>query len=142
MVHARWPPVTPLMMVAVVRFASPPQTGRTLDDTIRPFLAQHCFNCHNSRLNTGGLNLEAFATKESLTLTQDRERWELLLQKLQSGEMPPEGLPRPSEPDLKATTQFIRDQLDRADAQAKPIAGRVTALLVQQHARRRTAVRR
>src|SRR5450755_1296879 len=102
MVHARWALVTALVMLLsmcdVVCLAAPPQASLTFQDSIRPFLAQHCFSCHNVDLNAGGLNLEAFATPESRT--KDGEKWELVLQKLQSGEMPPKGLPRPSETGL------------------------------------------
>jgi hypothetical protein len=129
MVHARWALVTALVMMLsmcdVVCLAAPPQASLTFQDTIRPFLVQHCFSCHNVELNAGGLNLEAFVTPESRT--KDGEKWELVLQKLQSGEMPPKGLPRPSETGLRAAAQSIRAHLDRTDAAAKSFAGRVTA---------------
>lgn len=121
MSNARWLVVT----CATVCLAAPPQADTTFQNTIRPFLATHCFSCHNARLNTGGLNLEAFTTADSLT--KDRDRWELVLQKLQSGEMPPKGLPRPAETELKTATHSIETLFDRADAAAKPFAGRVTA---------------
>ena len=57
----------------------------------------------------------------------NRAKWELVLQKLESGEMPPKGLPRPADADRKAAVQWIHTQFDRADAAAKPFAGRVTA---------------
>ena len=41
--------------------------------------------------------------------------------------MPPKGLPRPTDSDRKAAIQWLHAQFDRADAAAKPVAGRVTA---------------
>ena len=105
-------------MLAACVFAGAQAVAAT-PDTLRPFLAQHCLSCHNARLNTGGLNLEGLAT--------DREKWELVLQKLQSGEMPPKGLPRPAQADVAGAEQWLQAQLERADATAKPFAGRVTA---------------
>ena len=96
--------------------SAPPQS----EDAIRLFLAQHCLTCHNAR--SGRLNLEALPP-----LPDNRAKWELVLQKLESGEMPPKGLPRPTDADRKAAAQWIHTQFDRADAAAKPVAGRVTA---------------
>ena len=113
-----------LMTCATVCFADS-QTDRAFQNTILPFLQKNCSPCHNAKLNTGGLNLESMATPESLATR--RERWELILRKLTSGEMPPKGLPRPSAGDLEAATKAITAEFDRADAAAKPFAGRVTA---------------
>jgi hypothetical protein len=94
MLHARWLLVT----CVAVCLAAPPQTLSTFQSTIRPFLAQHCLSCHNAK--TGRLNLGAFSTLQSLR--EDRAKWEMVLQKLQSGEIPPKGLPCPSETERKA----------------------------------------
>jgi len=101
---------------SIVCLAAPPQS----EDAIRPFLAQHCLTCHNAR--SGRLNLEAITP-----LPDNRAKWELVLQKLESGEMPPKGLPRPTDAGRKAALQWIHAQFDRADATVKPVAGRVTA---------------
>ena len=101
---------------STVCLAAPPQS----EDAIRPFLAQHCLTCHDAR--SARLNLEALAP-----LPDNRAKWELVLQKLESGEMPPKGLPRPADADRKAAVQWIHRQFDRADRAAKPVAGRVTA---------------
>jgi hypothetical protein len=119
--HVLWQ----LLLCASVCLAGPPQVDPVFQDTIRPLLQRNCFTCHNAKLKTGGLNLETFATPESLTT--DREKWELVLRKLQSGEMPPKGLPRPSQTEIAAASRWIESQFDRADAAAKPYPGRVTA---------------
>jgi hypothetical protein len=98
---------------AVACVAAPPQS---VNSTIRPFFAQHCLNCHNAA--AGRFNLEALT---------DGTPWELVLRKIESGEMPPKGLPRPSDADRKAAVRWIQAELDRAAAAATPAAGRVTA---------------
>ncbi len=94
-------------------------------ETVRPFLAKNCNFCHNVQLTSGDLNLEVYSNVVSMT--QNREQWEKILKKLQTGEMPPKGLPRPNETELKQVTGWIEREFDRADRLAKPNPGRVTA---------------
>jgi uncharacterized protein DUF1592/uncharacterized protein DUF1588/uncharacterized protein DUF1587/uncharacterized protein DUF1585/uncharacterized protein DUF1595/cytochrome c len=94
-------------------------------DSVRPFLSRTCFACHNARLQSGGLNLEAFQTAD--TVAGHRETWERLLRKLATGEMPPKGMPRPKEADVQAVVTWIQSEFDRADRMAKPDPGHVTA---------------
>lgn len=93
--------------------------------TVRPFLVKTCYTCHDAKLSSGGLNLESFSPPESVA--KNREKWELVLNKLKSGEMPPKGLPRPAEAELKRVEGWLQSEFDRADAALKPAAGRVTA---------------
>jgi hypothetical protein len=60
-------------------------------------------------------------------VTRNREKWEIILRRLEAGEMPPRGLPRPDAGDLKTVTTWIQSEFDRADKAMKPEPGRVTA---------------
>ena len=74
---------------------------------------------------SGGLNLEAYSTAASVI--QNRESWELALQKLRAGEMPPKGIPRPKEAEVNAVIRWFENLFEQADRQATPDPGRVTA---------------
>src|SRR4029077_5187050 len=93
--------------------ADEPSSGSEAGFTkaVQPFFAKNCYTCHNPRLNTGGLNLEAYTSAN--LLSQDRDESEKILKKLQAGEMPPKGLPRPSAEELKVVTAWIEGDLDR-----------------------------
>ncbi len=93
--------------------------------TVRPFLAKNCLFCHNAKLKTGNLNLEAYHT--ATEALQAREIWERVVQKLRAGEMPPEGRPRPNPAQVKAVTRWIETQYARIDRRSQPDPGRVTA---------------
>lgn len=93
--------------------------------TVQPFLAKNCYGCHSAKVMTSGLNLEAFTSADSVA--QNRDRWETILAKLSSGQMPPKNMPRPDAAELKAVTNWIQGEFDRADRNAKPDPGRVTA---------------
>ncbi|HWP45300.1 MAG TPA: DUF1592 domain-containing protein, partial [Blastocatellia bacterium] len=95
------------------------------DRSVQPFLSRHCHMCHNAELKTGGLDLEAYRTAESVA--RNREKWERVLQKLRGGEMPPEGMPRPGEEELKAVIGWIEGHFERLDSLTSPDPGRVTA---------------
>jgi len=101
------------------------QTQPGFEKSVLPFLTDNCYACHNAKRKSGELNLELFKT--SASMTQERETWEMVLQKLQTGEMPPKGAPRPEAAELKAVTGWIEKEFDRLDRTAKPDPGRVTA---------------
>jgi hypothetical protein len=114
-----------LVIFLPVRWAQTSQSDSAFDQTIRPFLAKNCYMCHRERLQSGGLVLEGYKTASSVI--EHRDKWERVLQKLRTGEMPPQGMPRPDETQLKAVIQWIESEFERADSQTKPDPGRVTA---------------
>jgi hypothetical protein len=114
----------PIPILALSALLLPAQTPQA-DSTAQEFFSKNCYQCHNSRLSTAGLNLEPYTT--SASIVKDREKFELVLQKLQAGEMPPKGIPRPADADLKSVETWIQRAFDRADAAIEPNPGRVTA---------------
>src|SRR5262245_26551592 len=58
----------------------------------RAFLDQYCVTCHNQRLRTAGLALDAL---DLTAPARDAATWELVIGKLRAGSMPPPGRPRP-----------------------------------------------
>lgn len=97
----------------------------TFEKTVLPFLSENCYMCHNEKLKSGGLNLEAYRTTDSVL--KDRLTWEHIHERVSRGEMPPKDMPRPPDADLKKFTSWIETEFDRADNQAGPNPGRVTA---------------
>ena len=95
------------------------------DAAVKPVLANTCAMCHNDRLASGGLNITAFLTPDSIAAY--RQGWETILQKLRAGEMPPKGIPRPPQAQLQALIAYVEGEFDKADRNTKPDPGRVTA---------------
>ncbi len=84
-----------------------------------------CKACHNTQLTSGGLDLTGFERID--TVDSERERWEKIVQKMRSAEMPPPGIP-PLEPQVRERLlDTVRSEFDRLDAAAPPDPGRVTA---------------
>jgi hypothetical protein len=119
---------TLLICVVILRPVSEAQNsapGATFTKTIQPFLAKHCYMCHNTKVKSGGLDLKAYQNVASIL--NDRDNWEHVLQKIRSAEMPPQGMPRPSKAEAEAFMRCIEQEFGRAERLVKPDPGRVTA---------------
>jgi mono/diheme cytochrome c family protein len=91
-------------------------------NALRPVVDKYCVSCHNPRLKTGGLVLDA----SELNLARDGATWEKVVRKLRTGAMPPAGLPRPDQASSDAAAGYLEQELDRAAA-AHPNPGAVGA---------------
>ena len=99
-------------------FAAYPQTQPAA------VLNQYCVTCHNDRLKTAGLVLKP---AELTNVPEHAETWEKVIRKLQSGAMPPPGMPKPDAPAAGALLSYLETALDRAAA-ANPRAGKMPLL--------------
>src|SRR5437867_395380 len=98
-------------------------TVGTTDETAatrRQLLNTYCTSCHNGKLKTAGLILESVDTRQ---VGPNAQTWEKVLRKLQSGQMPPVGRPRPDTDTLGQFVQHLVADLDAAAA-ASPNPGR------------------
>ena len=87
----------------------------------RAFLDRYCTACHNERLRTAGLLLDAADVRH---VGAGAETWEKVVRKLRSGAMPPPGRRRPEPAALDAFATWLETELDR-EAAARPNPGRV-----------------
>jgi mono/diheme cytochrome c family protein len=115
------------LAVVVTVGMSAPLMGQSDEfaDTVRPILTGTCAQCHNSRLQSGGLSVEALTSSDSLA--SQRENWENVLRRLRAGDMPPAGAQRPPKAQLDAVIGYIERAFERADASTLQDPGRVTA---------------
>jgi hypothetical protein len=100
-----------------------PAPANAFTTTVKPFLEQNCYMCHNGTLQSGGLNLESY--RSAGAAMADREHWTHVLDKLQTGQMPPASSPQPPAAEKEAVTDWVAAELARTAP--KPSAGRVTA---------------
>jgi hypothetical protein len=97
----------------------------TFDATVQPFLTDNCQPCRNAKLSTAGLNLEAF--KNVSSLEKDRDRWEQIVSKIATGQMPPAGMRRPDAGAVQQVTNWIQADFALQDKLTKPDPGPVVA---------------
>ena len=87
---------------------------------VRAVLDRYCVTCHNGRLRTAGLALDAM---DAGRVGGRAEAWEKVVRKLRARAMPPPGRPRPDEAAYAAVAAALETALDRAAA-ADPNPGR------------------
>jgi mono/diheme cytochrome c family protein len=90
----------------------------------RAMLDRYCVACHNQRLKTAGLALDAV---DVTTPHTNPEIWERVVTRLRAGSMPPAGRPRPDANTSHAVAAWLEADIDRAWS-AHPTPGRVNAV--------------
>ena len=115
------------------------QTGGAAAATPRAILDRYCITCHNERLRTGGLNLEAGAV-DAADPSRHADVWEKVIVKLRTGAMPPPGRPRPEEATYDTVASRLEADIDRAAA-ANPNPGRTSAVHRLNRTEYRNAIR-
>jgi Protein of unknown function (DUF1592)/Protein of unknown function (DUF1588)/Protein of unknown function (DUF1587)/Protein of unknown function (DUF1585)/Protein of unknown function (DUF1595)/Cytochrome C oxidase, cbb3-type, subunit III len=103
---------------------------------VDPVFKNVCAGCHNSQLSSGGMNIQVFL--DPLSLTKNRDGWEIILQKLRSGEMPPRGMPKLPAEKVEALTGYVQTRLDDLDKAVKPDPGTVVAHRLNRYEYRNT----
>ena len=111
-----------VMLAASVATAAA-QTGPAAN--YRTLLDRYCASCHSQRLHTANLNLDRTGVDLG-AVANHAAVLEKVLHKLQTGSMPPPGLPRPSTDTYREFAGWLETELDRAAA-ARPNPGRPTA---------------
>ena len=94
-------------------------------DEVRPVLAKNCFSCHNQKLSTANLNLEAF--QDDISASKHPEVWDKVLTRVKAGQMPPAGMPPLPKTDIAALTTWIDSLLSRSAVGRDTNPGRVVA---------------
>ena len=89
----------------------------------RELLDRYCVTCHNARLQTAGLALDQVDLSQ---VAVNAEVLEQVVHKLRSGQMPPEGRPRPDDAVVDAFATSLETALDQAAAD-RPNPGRVAS---------------
>jgi hypothetical protein len=90
----------------------------------RAVAEKYCFGCHNQKLKTAGLALDALDFDH---VSANAETWEKVIGKLRAGSMPPPGHPRPDAATSHALAIALEQDIDRAWA-ARPNPGRIAAV--------------
>ncbi len=113
-------------MAAVM--ASPPRVDHTADSDhfdkqFRPLLVRHCALCHGAVKPKGKLRLDNLTTDFADDAT--RAHWTAVIERLNAGEMPPKGKPRPPVQEIQALTGWLAPRVAAADQAARAAQGRV-----------------
>ena len=101
-------------------------------------LDRYCVTCHNERLRTAGLALDA---ADPAAVAHDARIWEQVIRKLRIGAMPPPGRPRPEGAAAREAVAYLEAALDRVAAARPGVGARTETFHRLNRAEYRNAVR-
>jgi mono/diheme cytochrome c family protein len=106
-----------LLHLAVSAIPSPDVTEPDIDGytkDVAPFFKQHCAKCHTddkakAKLDLGKLNYDLTSDNKDL------EKWQSVLDRVQRGEMPPEGQKQPDAEAVAKAMGWLKAELRKTD---------------------------
>ena len=103
----------------------------------RPVIDRYCVGCHNTKVQSGGIALDAASAK---TPAENPELWERVIRKMDHRQMPPVGLPRPDERTYEGAVDSMIQAVDSVAART-PHPGRTPTFRRLNRTEYRNAVR-
>jgi mono/diheme cytochrome c family protein len=92
-----------------------------LDKVVRPFFAEHCTNCHGEKKQKGDLRVDNLLV--DFESPKIMGHWEEIMNRINSGDMPPEEKPRPKPDDIARIAEWIAGQLREAETTKQASGG-------------------
>ncbi len=109
-----WSCAAVLLALPAWGLAADPLKANADPQTVKPFFVKHCFACHAAEEQEGDLRLDRLAM--DYTSPANLARWEEIMNRISSGDMPPKSKPRPLPAEILQTSEWIADQLREAEA--------------------------
>ncbi len=103
--------------------AQPAGSTKGYQEVARPFIEQHCLGCHGAKKAKAGFRVDLLGS--DFTAANTAEQWKEVLDRINAGEMPPEGQPRPDPKQTAAFTAWVNRQLHDVELAAKNAGGRI-----------------
>ena len=133
-------PIAAVCAILLAAAAPRPASAQTAPDASpREILDDYCVACHNDRLRTGGLSLDATSV-DANDPSRHADVWERVIGKLRTGAMPPPGNPRPDAVTYDAVAGRLEAAMDRAAAE-NPDPGRTSTVHRLNRTEYRNAIR-
>ena len=104
---------------AVVRAGAAPSA-----DAARAVFEQRCQACHSDAAAMGGISLTKLAAEDSVG--RSFQQWQKVIDVLEDGRMPPEGMPQPTAEERADAAGWVRGELDAYAQAHSGDPGRVT----------------
>ena len=101
-----------------------PRPASSAESTPRAVLDQYCITCHNQKVRTAGLELDALDLANPAVHAEIVEK---VIARLRAGSMPPEGRPRPDPATYRNVARLLEREIDRV-AETRPNPGRIGAV--------------
>lgn len=104
------------MLVGLLASLVIPPAADEFAASMSPFTQKYCLSCHSTAAKKGSLDLQRFKTANDVR--RDVKIWQVTIEMLEAGEMPPKDKPQPTTEERKAAIAWIRLFLAK-EAQSK-----------------------
>jgi hypothetical protein len=84
-----------------------------LDPTVRVYLEQHCLKCHDAEVQKGDFRLDNLSAKVGM---ENNPQWLEIMERINSGEMPPKKEKRPKAEDSARVVEWIAARMKEGEA--------------------------
>jgi mono/diheme cytochrome c family protein len=117
-------PLLLLLSPSLTTGATPPADGEDFDKAVRPFLDAHCVRCHGPQKQKGEFRVDSLT--RDFANSSAAVRWGDVLERLNTGEMPPKGEPKPKADDSARVVEWVTARLKEGEASRSAKRDRVT----------------
>jgi hypothetical protein len=88
-----------------------------------PFLQRNCYGCHDAREAQAGFRIDQLGT--DFLAGRNAEMWREVIDRINLGDMPPEGEPRPDPEQAFKVVEWVGGKLRQAEREARMAGGRI-----------------
>jgi mono/diheme cytochrome c family protein len=103
--------------------ARPVAVAKGFVEIARPFIEQNCLACHGEKKAKAGYRIDLLGS--DFTVGNVAEQWKEAIDRINTGEMPPEGNPRPDAKQVAMFVGWVNGQLQELERAAKNTGGRI-----------------
>ena len=111
------------LTLVVLALVSQHATAQDLDRTLTPFLTKHCLKCHGPDEQEGQVRVDLI--DRTITNNDTAQRWQDLLDVLNSGDMPPAEETQPEPEELKKVLRALTKSLENARKRLNDTGGEI-----------------
>src|SRR5262245_54306742 len=106
--------------------ALPSESKAVYETTVKPFLAAHCFKCHDDKTTRGGVRIDTLGT--DFLADKAADHWKEIYDNLGLGQLPRKQETRRKESDVAAVLDWIEREIRNAERMARSSSGRTRRL--------------
>jgi mono/diheme cytochrome c family protein len=92
-------------------------------EIVKPFIEKHCLACHGASTAKAGYRIDLLGS--DFTASSVAEQWKEVIDRINAGEMPPEGRPRPDVEQTAALVNWVNERLREVELTARNAGGRI-----------------
>lgn len=111
-----------LLALALLIVPSANAADAAVAPTVTEFFQTYCIGCHGPKKQQGDFRVDALKIAANAA---DAENWQLVLDNLQLGEMPPKDAKQPTPAEVEKVTGWIQSEISRAASVLKGTGGEV-----------------